>query len=56
MRKSIKIRKEKTLILRIYSEMNDIRLNKGASIELKKTYYLNFYTTKTYERFMRFLK
>jgi hypothetical protein len=56
MRRSIKLRKEKSLFLRIYCELNDIRLNRGNSILAKKIFYLNFYNSKTYKRLLRFMK
>jgi len=42
MRRSIKLRKEKSLFLRMYCELNDIRLNRGNSILAKKNILFEF--------------
>lgn len=55
-KKSVKIRKEKTLIFRLYSELKDIYLNKGYSILQKKALYYSLYKSRSTFRFIRFLK
>lgn len=52
-KKSVYARKEKTLFLKIFSELESIRVSKGNSMLLKKAYYKNFYDNKHFIKFMR---
>ena len=52
-KKSVYLRKEKTLFLKIYSEIESIRKNKASFLTFKKNYYLEFYKNK---RFLKFFK
>lgn len=54
-KKSFIKRKEKTFILKFFSEMNDIRLNKGLSIKLKKEFYRDIYSNKKYYKFKKWI-
>ena len=54
-KKSFVNRKEKTFVLKFFSEINDIKLNKGSSIKLKKEFYRNFYLNKKYYRFKKWI-
>lgn len=55
-RRAVKMRKEKSLLLRIYSEFADIRLNKGNAINAKKIFYLDFYNSRVYQRILKFIE
>lgn len=52
-KKSTCKRKEKTLFFKLISELEDLRKNKGESINNKKEYYLNFYDKRYYIKFLR---
>ena len=52
-KKSVNLRKEKTLFLRILSEIESIRKNNSNSINLKKEYYNVFYKNKYFIKFLK---
>ena len=50
-KKSVEKRKEKTFILKFYSELFDINLNKGFSVNQKIEYYKSLYQNKKYYKY-----
>lgn len=50
-KKSVEKRKEKTFILKFYSELFDINLNKGLSVSQKIEYYKSLYQNKKYYKY-----
>lgn len=55
-KKALKLRTEKKFLFKFYSEMIDISNGKGYTLRQKKLFYYNFYKTRTFMRFLRFLK
>lgn len=55
-KKSLKKRNEKTFILKIYSEFEKIRKNTGYTIMQKRYFYYNFYRSKSFFNFIKFIK
>jgi len=52
-KKSVLLRTEKTLFLKILSELESIRLGSSNSITLKREYYKNFYKNKYFIRYLK---
>ncbi len=50
---SLKFRKEKTVFLKLLSELEDIRFKKGYSVDLKKEFYKNFISNKFFKRLIK---
>ena len=49
-------RTEKTLALRLYSEFENIRLNRGKTIEKKNLFYSSLKKMKSYKHFYNSIK
>jgi len=53
LKKTINLRKEKTLFLKIVSELEGVRKGLSASIVLKNLYYINFFKNKFFIKFFK---
>lgn len=53
LKKSLKNRKEKTIFLKLFSELEGIRMGSSESINLKNFYYNSFYQNKRYIRYLK---
>jgi len=56
LKKSVIMRREKTLMLRLYSEFENIKQNKGQTILQKKNFYLSFKQTKGYRYLAKYIR
>ena len=54
-KKAISTRKEKTFILKFYSELSDINLKKGSSYKQKLEYYKILYSNKKFYKFKKWI-
>ena len=54
-KKSVESRKEKTFVLKFYSELFDINLKKGNSYKQKIEYYKVFYQNKKFYKFKKWI-
>jgi len=54
-KKSIAVRKEKTFILKFYSELSDINLKKGSSYKQKIEYYKTLYSNRKFYKFKKWI-
>lgn len=53
-RNSLQLRREKTIFLKIFSELLDIRLYRSSVIQNKKKFYKQFFVSKAYKKLVDF--
>lgn len=54
-KKAMYVRKEKTFILKFYSELSDINLKKGSSYKQKIEYYKTLYSNRKFYKFKKWI-
>jgi len=56
LKNGVLVRKEKTLVLKLYGEFENVRYGKGATLMQKKMFYNLFRKFKSYKYLFKFLK